>query len=617
MRPLGVTLVAELTLLCSLVFAAVFTPALILTATVTQRHDIVFKTNSIPSQEQLLNAANYIKSRYDERVGLVTESEDPGQRVRDAVACNRTFWIYSDNLWAAQALRPFYQDTAENISKSMMPYIATYSDSGLYEVVLGTKIPTPVHSNNAVNVANLTLDDLSYSVWVNRHKPEDGKPFFDAERYADLAFYLSLNYHLEHDTIASEKWFRIGEAMWNGYGFLDRPANESERFDNYKLGLYLLTFKVTGVTSAIYERVENMAWSCQKGNGGIAAKSYFNGSLDGTANIETTSAILLAYNKDLIESMVQTRVGAYYYAWWGIPFNNHWTENIKGTPLIGKYDSNDSSAADQHILLAKQHKIDFFAVSWFGKGDWLDWDFDDIDQNLRSGLLSAPHLSSFSFCLFYETELVLKGAAGGDKNFTEIFINDMVYAAQHYFVNPNYLRVGGNPALFLYNLPYVYQNLTGSGVHRLLDTTRQRLESMGVNVYFVGDAGSGPSPNQAVSQNWTYSMNATTSYLFSSPSEGWERILEDAEDQYPNWRSAMNSAGVKFVPSAYPGYNDTGNDGATQPVELPPNEIMFNEFVRISKRNVDNDLGIIMITSWNEWKEATTIEPSNESARAR
>lgn len=252
-------------------------------------------------KQRIINAANYIKNRYDPRIGLVSESEDTGSNVPDGTPCYRTFWVYSDNLWASQALRPFFPQIAKNISKSIMPYLVEYGYPNLFEVVLGIKITNTIYGKSNLKVATYTFDDVNYTVWVDRHKPGDGEIFYDAEEYADLAFYLSLNYYLSGDISTSEHWFRIGEKMWNGYGFLDKAAKESGRYQNYKLGLYLFTVKATGFTSEIYNSVENVAWSYQKENGGIATQSYLNGTIYGTANVETTSILLLAYNEELIE----------------------------------------------------------------------------------------------------------------------------------------------------------------------------------------------------------------------------------------------------------------------------------------------------------------------------
>lgn len=559
---------------------------------------------------RLKDAADYIAGRYDEGIGLVSESECIGSNVPDMTPCNRTFWIYSDNLWACEVLKPFYPSIAQNISATLSRYIARFGSSGLYEVALGTKIAIPIHANRNVSVDWFIQDHLNHTVWADRHKPKDGEVFYDEQQYADLVFYISLNYFLEHDNVAAEHWFRMGEAMWNGWGFFDKAAENSSQYQNYKLGLFLLTAKVTGFNSSIHDSVEAMAWSCQLANGGIASLRHFNGTLSDMANVETTSVLLLSYTGRVVASFKQLKIGAYYYTWWGIPFNDHWKiDDIKGTPFFGQYNSSDPTIAAEQILLARAHKIDFFAVSWIGQGNWIDWDFDDVDRNLRDGLLQAPNIGDFKFCLFYETGLVLGNTS--PQNFTSIFLNDMAYAAQNYFSNPNYLTVEGKPVFFIYNLPYLYDRLGVEATHKLFDDVKQQLTQMGKEIFVIGDVQGEASP-QTVPTQRLYSLDAATSYLYRSDlSVGWTAILDDAKTYLPSWKTSMNLNGVEFVPNVYPGYNNTGNE--EYPTVLDPDELTFKELLSTAIRNVDDELEIVMITSWNEWKEATSIEPSKES----
>jgi hypothetical protein len=323
------------------------------------------------------------------------------------------------------------------------------------------------------------------------------------------------------------------------------------------------------------------------------------------------------------------KIGAYYYAWWGMNINNHWVKNnIKGNPFLGDYNSNDSLTADRHILWAIQHGISFFAVSWIGEGSWhVNGDFAVINQNLQSGLLQAPHMQDFNFCLLYETKLVLDNdlfdynKSLTHKTFTDVFNEDMVYAAQHYFNNSRYLHVDGDPVLFLYNVPYLYENAQDQNftlnpklrdIHQLLNSVRQKLASMGENLYIIGDMNGGPSP-QNVNATWLYSMNATTSYFFDpgkNGTTGWDEVLEDARTYYPQWQLAMNSKGIAFVPNVYPGFNNTNNTGVTSPTVLPRNVTAFKDMLETGLEYADSSLGIVMITSWNEWMEGTMIEPS-------
>ncbi|MBS7652387.1 hypothetical protein KEJ13_04575 [Candidatus Bathyarchaeota archaeon] len=256
---------------------------------------------SSPLYPRLLRAADYLASRYNPVVGLVSEGGGVGSNVPDGTPISRTYWVYSDNLWAQEALRPFHPQLAASISKAVEEYVEIYGMPNLFEVVLGEVIPTEIRSGRRIRVGEYTVNGEGHAVWVERHHPEDGDVFYDAYEYADLSFYLSLDYYLLGDFEASEWWFRNGEAMWRGCGFYDKAARVDGCYQNYKLGLYLFTARATGFPSTILDEVERVAWSQQRDDGGIASLSHLNGTTLGEANIEATSILLIAYNEDAIK----------------------------------------------------------------------------------------------------------------------------------------------------------------------------------------------------------------------------------------------------------------------------------------------------------------------------
>lgn len=264
-----------------------------------------------PSPVQLNNASSYILSMYNPTLGLVANSEDKGPNPSaNPVPCTDTYWGYSDNLWAGYALQPFNQEIADNITDTVQRYIDEWGWPFLFEVVIGIPIPTEIHDGKDIVVYDDVVNGTRVQVLLDRHQPHDNAGTFqDADTYADLCFYMSLNFWLKGDRVISEDWFRKGEILWNhttNYGFYDQAVYNPNsvtyrRFQNYKLGLFLLTQRVTEFNSTITEFVEAAAWSYQNNEtGGITTQSWLNGSRFGTANTETTAALLLAYNDELI-----------------------------------------------------------------------------------------------------------------------------------------------------------------------------------------------------------------------------------------------------------------------------------------------------------------------------
>ncbi len=257
------------------------------------------------TDDRLTMAYEYILSRYNPALGLVSESENGGINVVNGTSMNNTYWVYGDNLWAAEALRPYRPAVAANISETVESYIEEYGRSMLFEVMLGEVIPTTIHGKRNIEAFNGTVDGSWVQILLERHQHVDDPEgiVYDAEEYADFCFYLTIDYWLMDDIHASERWFRSGEGLWNystNKGFYDKAAREDGVYRNVALGLFLLAKNVTGFPSNIISAVDEAVWSYQKENGGIASLSHLNGTVYSMADVETTSALLLAYNDQLV-----------------------------------------------------------------------------------------------------------------------------------------------------------------------------------------------------------------------------------------------------------------------------------------------------------------------------
>jgi hypothetical protein len=567
------------------------------------------------------SAYSYLVNSYNSTLGLCYEY--PG---------SNTYWVSNDNVLASYALQQWNRTIADNISETIKrianEYALLTSQTGIplncrAEILLGYNVDYFFNQTEHV-----TLND-SYHGSILKMEKANNSIIPDFENYADLLCYASLVEWRKQNYSGADYYYEKVKAMWDGNGF--RDAVFTNNYSTYKLGLFYFLNKMTRNGSFVFEKqLIERVWQCQDSNGGFKTNYYGNGSFYVCqTNIETTAIILISGIPCSLEHEEGVKVGAYYYIWYGLPppYIDHWKEVIKGTPFLGKYNSSDPTVADKHILLAKQHGIDFFAVSWLGNFDWYDHRYID-ENNLRNGFLKAKQLDSFEFCLLYESEIILKSVWDLYVNynysnpnypqpadyFKSVFVNDTIYAANNYFNNPSYMRIDGKSVLFIFNLPYLYNNLTEQVMHEVLDQIRQRLTNNGSDIYLVGDVGSNCISPHEVNSSMLYSMNATTNYFFANAkaSEGWSNITEYARTNYPEWRSFMNLRGIKFIPNAYPGFNNTGLAGVVNSTELPNNATMFREMLTTAINNVDSDLKIVMITSWNEWLESTAVEPSME-----
>lgn len=271
------------------------------------------------SDDRLEKAASYLIGKYNSSLRLVANSEDEGPNPlgSEGVPCYSTYWIYSDNLWAGWALQP-YSSISENILETVQNYTLRYGRSMLFEAAIGEPIPTTVHEERNIKVYDESVNGIRVQILLDRHQYADNPLgiFHDSEEYADLCFYMTINYWMMGDANASEHWFRTGEAMWNystGNGFYDKATVQDGCYQNFKLGLFILAQRVTEFQSDITEIVETAAWKYQNRlNGGITTQSWLDGSAYGTANAEATSALLLSYNSELTDRLHKRQTYAQY-----------------------------------------------------------------------------------------------------------------------------------------------------------------------------------------------------------------------------------------------------------------------------------------------------------------
>ena len=99
--------------------------------------------------------------------------------------------------------------------------------------------------------------------------------------------------------------------------------------------------------------------------------------------------------------------------------------------------------------------------------------------------MKAKNISDIEFCIFYGTGDLAENQNGipviNDHSKTK-FIADLDYFADHFFSNPQYLKVDGKPVLILYVTRYLAGDYAS-----MFREARAHLKERGVEVFLLAD----------------------------------------------------------------------------------------------------------------------------------
>jgi len=240
------------------------------------------------SNDKLYLASSYLKSHFNETVGLVYESEDKGvQTIRGLnYTHSQIYYIYSDNLLAMWALKPYEPQISNKINQTIQSY--NIQQSRFFEVLFGKIIPLNI-STGIKSVIKQYSDKIIIAEFHNTSTP------LLWEQYGDTLIYQSLNNYLRGNRTGAEYYFNKAYKMWDGKGIYDLATQKDGEYANYKLALILYASKVLSLSIGNYTKIEEKLWSMQQPNGGITSLADLNGNPVGSANTETTAIALLPY----------------------------------------------------------------------------------------------------------------------------------------------------------------------------------------------------------------------------------------------------------------------------------------------------------------------------------
>lgn len=251
----------------------------------------------------------------------------------------------------------------------------------------------------------------------------------------------------------------------------------------------------------------------------------------------------------------------------------------------------------------------------------------DTDSVLLHNLLQSSSLRNLKVALLYESQGLIARLDDNktipfDDHSAEKLKQHVGYMAEQYFHHPNYLKVDGKPVIYFY-LSRVFSGIYKEAFANMRLVLRQKY---GYELYLVGDEVYwGGVPDLQRIQTW----DAITSYNMHGIARhagypGDTNYLQDVQQRFTEFQSTTDSLGLDFVPQIAPAFNDRGvrlqaNHYAI-PHEMRAELAGSGQFTtfweslnmaqRVLKQSNRTTSNTIVVTSWNEWHEDSSIEPT-------
>jgi hypothetical protein len=252
-------------------------------------------------------------------------------------------------------------------------------------------------------------------------------------------------------------------------------------------------------------------------------------------------------------------IGLFYYTWYDTTKDESWDESkIVDTPILGLYDSSNSTVIKQHLQFIENLGPDFLILSWWGTQDG----YGKFRDNVAKQVLS----------LAQQTKSFLKFAI-----MVEPFNNDGVYdyaAIYDYIYNE-----------FAAPFPYLYY----------------KEEKPLICFFNDPDNSPGLTPNGTIPQDERF----TTKIVGTQPYVQW--IYTDL-----NYYTEPTKNPYTDQTSVTPRYDDRNNTERDRHCIVDANltegiyDIEWENAINLLK---EGKINTITITSWNEYPERTAIEP--------
>lgn len=216
---------------------------------------------------------SFLTNLFDARLNLLPEYRG-----------SSTYWLFHDNYLAAHVLADSRPDLSLRIRSALAGFGVT--NSGKIEIVFGEAAqPLPFRQYLLTNVTVLNGKTIRTELVTTN-------VLHGWERYADLLLLAAVAQAKSKPAEARSHFEKAG-ALWDGSGFKDLAAQQSNIYATYKLALYLIAAARLNEPAPHRDEIRARLLAMQSPEGGWIT-DYKDGKPVGVANVETTCLSLLA-----------------------------------------------------------------------------------------------------------------------------------------------------------------------------------------------------------------------------------------------------------------------------------------------------------------------------------
>ncbi|MDP9161852.1 MAG: hypothetical protein M3O09_16700, partial [Acidobacteriota bacterium] len=295
--------------------------------------------------------------------------------------------------------------------------------------------------------------------------------------------------------------------------------------------------------------------------------SSFTAQNDGNADAGNVSKVSL---RTLLYPGSNTRIYAHLLPWFGQP--KHMS--------VG-YSSDDPVQVRRQVSDMLSRRVQGAVLDWYGPSSIRS---NQTALDLKTEAESRQ--GAFEFAIQEDNGALATAAMQSGCDVTQQLINDLTYAANNFEFSPAYMRIGGRPVVFFFDVDKYY-----------VDWNRVR-SALPMNPLFISRNRSALTAPQS---------NGAFSWLSVIRSNPYDAGLSYLDNFYS---AALASPAQLAFGSAYKGFNDSlASWGTNRFIHQQCGKTWLATFAEIARfYSSSNQLDALQLVTWNDYEEGTEIE---------